>query len=75
MALIAEVTENGVLRVKSPDLKPGDEITLQTCSSQIVNSDKGNWEDIEKVFEKIDKLDFPRRTPDDILRDLHEIKG
>lgn len=75
MTLKAEVTENGVLRVKSPEFKPGDEVTLQTCSGQILNSGKGNWKDIEKALSKADALDFPRRTHEEIIRDLHELRG
>ncbi|RJP33224.1 MAG: hypothetical protein C4527_04775 [Candidatus Omnitrophota bacterium] len=75
MSLIAEVTEQGVLRVKSPALKPGDEIVLQTCDGGVRNAGKGRWSDIEKVLKRIDKLDFPRRTHEEILRDLHELRG
>jgi len=75
MTLIAEVTEQGTLRIKSPTLKPGDEVILETCSGGVRNADKGKWSDIEKVLKEIDKLDFPRRTHEEILRDLHELRG
>ena len=75
MILKAEVTENGVLRVKSPALKPGDEVILETRESGIRNADKGRWSEIEKALAKADALDFPRRTHEEIIRDLHELRG
>lgn len=75
MSLTAEVTEQGVLRVTSPELKPGDQVILETRGSGIINPDKGHWSDIEKVLAKADALDFPRRTHEEILRDLHELRG
>jgi len=74
MTLIAEVTEQGTLRVKSSTLKPGDEVILETCSGGVRNADKGKWSDIEKALAKADALDFPRRTHEEILRDLHEMR-
>jgi len=75
MTLTAEVTEQGVLRVKSPTLKPGDEVILETHNTGVRNADKGKWSEIKKVLARIDKLDFPRRTHEEILRDLHELRG
>ncbi len=75
MTLTAEVTEQGVLRVKSPALKPGDEVILETCDMEIRNTDKGRWSDIEKVAAKVDAMEFPRRTHEEIIRDLHELRG
>ncbi len=75
MTLIAEVTEQGVLRVKSPALKPGDEVILETCEGGIRYTDKGKWSEIKKALAKANTLDFPRRTHEEILRDLHELRG
>ncbi len=75
MALTVEVTEQGVLQVKSPAFKPGDEVVLETCEGGVRNADKGQWSEIKKVLERIDRLDFPRRTHEEILRDLHELRG
>ena len=75
MSLIAEITDRGVLRVKSPALKPGDEIALETCDGGVRNADKGKWSEMKKVLERIDRLDFPRRTHEEIIRDLHEFRG
>ncbi|MEW6236051.1 MAG: hypothetical protein AB1656_11740 [Candidatus Omnitrophota bacterium] len=75
MSLTAEVTEQGVLRVKSPALKPGDIVILETSEAGIHNTEKGHWSAIEKAFEEFDKLDFPRLTHEEIIRDLHEARG
>lgn len=75
MILKAEVMENGYLRVTAPELKVGDEILLETKDNGIRNADKGKWSEMKKIFEEIDKMDFPRRTNEEILRDLHEMRG
>lgn len=75
MTLIAEVTDQGILRVKSPDLKPGDEVIIETIMDVAVDSGKGKWSEIKKALAKANSLDFPRRTHEEILRDLHELRG
>ncbi len=75
MKIIAEVTEDGTLRVKTPGLKPGDQVILETQDNGVLNPNKGKWSDIDKVLAKADALDFPRRTHEEIIRDLHELKG
>ena len=75
MTLIAEVTEQGMLRVKSPALKPGDVVVLETGMEVAADSEKGKWSEIKKALAKANSLDFPRRTHEEILRDLHELKG
>lgn len=75
MVLEVEVMENGVLRVKSPELKPGDEVVLVTRDNGIQNANKGQWSEMKKILKEIDALDFPRRTHEEILRDLHELRG
>ncbi|RJP19064.1 MAG: hypothetical protein C4527_28050 [Candidatus Omnitrophota bacterium] len=75
MTLTAEVTEQGVLRVKSPALKPGDEVILETNETEIRNTGKGKWSEIKKALAKANTLDFLRRTHEEILRDLHELRG
>ncbi len=75
MSLIAKISDQGILRVKSPNLKLGDEVILETGEGKVRNPEKGNWSDMEKAFEEIDQLDFPRRTHEEIIRDIHEFRG
>lgn len=75
MILTATVTEQGILRILSPYLKPGDEVVIETSDAGIRNPDEGKWSDIMKVLEEIDALDFPRRTHEEIIHDLHELRG
>jgi len=75
MRLSVEVTEQGALRVKYPTLKPGDIVILETSEAGVHNTEKGHWPAIEKAFEEFDKLDFPRLTHEEIIRDLHEARG
>ena len=34
-----------------------------------------DWEGIKAIAREADKLDFPRRTHEEIIRDLHELRG
>jgi len=38
------------------------------------SSAKSNWDEISKVFEKADKLDFSRKTHEEILRELRHFR-
>ena len=49
MNIIAEVTEGGVLRIKSPELKPGDQICLQTRPLPD-QENKGKWSEIKRLW-------------------------
>lgn len=69
-----EVGEDGDLRIKSPNVKPGDTISLMTLP-KVDYEGKGKWSQIKKAFEKSNNLDFPRRTHEEIIRDLHELRG
>ena len=73
MILYAEVTEDGLLRVKDP-LKQGDEVLLEVHEQLEDNSGKGSWSEIEKIIKKIDLKNYPRRTHEEILNDIHEFR-
>ena len=73
MILHAEVTKEGLLRVKDP-LKQGDEVLLEVHEQQQEDSGKGSWSEIEKILKKIDLKNFPRRTNEEILNDIHEFR-
>jgi len=75
MVIRAEIMENGVLRVKSPTFKPGEEILLEIRQEGIRNADKGRWSEVEKALAKADALDFPRRTNNEIIHDLHDLRS
>ncbi len=69
-----EVAEDGNLRIKSPEIKPGDTISLLT-KPQVINEGKGKWSQIRKALDKVKDVDYPRRTHEEILHDLHELRG
>lgn len=75
MIVKAKVMENGLLQVTSPELKVGSELMIETRDDQISESATGKWSDVEKIAEQIDHLDFPRRTHEEIIHDLHEMRG
>ncbi len=72
--LEAEIGEGGVIRVTTPGVNRGDRVSLATRPA-IRNADKGWWSDLKEAFSKADALDFPRRTHEEIIRDLHELRG
>ncbi len=75
MYLTAEVSAEGLLKVKSPSLKKGEEIIIEFCDGSIPDSGKGKWSEIKKEIDKARALNIPRRTYEEILKDLHEIRG
>jgi len=66
-----EIGEDGLLRARTSDFKSGDTICLVT-KPEINNHDKGRWSDVEKIAEQVDASTIPRRTHDEILRDLRD---
>jgi hypothetical protein len=72
--LVAEIGEEGVVRVKSPDVKPGDQIHIPIQSEVIPPKNEDWWTAFQQALAKADQLDFPRRTYDEIINELHEIR-
>ncbi len=72
MLIQAEIDENGVIKVRDPKWR-GKKITLSEWN-QMEPEGKTNWDAIWKIFQKADALDIPRRSPDEILRDLREFR-
>jgi hypothetical protein len=67
MILHAQVNKDGTLTTKLPKSLWGKRIVISVVSETEAESD---WKDIEKTFEDADRLDFPRRSHKEILRDL-----
>lgn len=72
--LMAEIGEEGVLRVTSPGVKPGDRIYIPMKPEVIPPKEKDWWSALRQSLAKADQLDFPRRTYDEIINGLHEIR-
>ena len=74
MLIHAEVDENGMIKVSDPALK-GKKILLsipeQTSEKP---EEKTNWDELWKIFKEADKLDIPRKTPEEILKELREFR-
>jgi len=77
MAMIlvhAVVAEDGTLKVKEPELR-GEEIVLALPEQDEAAEEKEtDWQAVKAVFKKADALDFPRRSPEEILKDLRELR-
>ncbi len=75
MKIQAEVDEKGVVRINNPALY-GKKITLALSDKENEEYEREtDWEAIKEIFKKADKMDFPRRTHEEIINDLHELRG
>ncbi|MBN1903407.1 hypothetical protein JW926_18960 [Candidatus Sumerlaeota bacterium] len=68
MILRAEINKDGTLNTKIPKSLWGKKIIIRESESD------SDWEKIEAVFKKADNLDFPRKTHDDILKELRILR-
>ena len=73
MIVQVEVDETGVVRVSDPALY-GKKIMVSVPEAS-ESIQETNWEAIKAIFKKADALDFPRKSHEEILRDLHELRG
>ncbi len=71
MILQAEVSKRGILTAKVPKSLWGKTVKV---SIKEPPAEKSDWEQILKIFEKADALDFPRRTHAEILKELRAFK-
>ncbi len=74
MDLLIEVTEGGVLKVKSPSLSPGTAFVLPVEAEEQEMLVQSQWEALESALDEAAKLDIPRRTHEDILNQLRSYR-
>ncbi|GAK53150.1 hypothetical protein U14_04410 [Candidatus Moduliflexus flocculans] len=88
MTLDAVVKDDGTLIIKTPQSFWGKKVKVQvdteqpttkpqsspTLATQKNQASLAQWEQIKAVFYDVDQLDFPRRTLEEILHDLHEMR-
>ncbi len=74
MIVHAEVDENGHVKVIDPDMR-GKKIVLAT-PEDIDEKPKGktNWDETWNIFKEADALNFPRRSPEEITRELRAFR-
>ncbi|HLC15407.1 MAG TPA: hypothetical protein VJL89_04190 [Thermodesulfovibrionia bacterium] len=70
MILHTEVNEDGTLNTIIPKSLWGKRIVI-TVEKKAEESD---WEILENIFNEADKIDFPRRTHEEILRELNTFR-
>jgi hypothetical protein len=75
MNITAEIGEGGVLLIKSPDAKPGDQFQIPVQQGIIPPENLDWWSSLQQAFNEADQLDFPRRSYEDLMTDLHEQRG
>jgi hypothetical protein len=66
MIIHAKVNQNGELTTKIPKSLWGKSVVISECSVSV----ETDWEMIETILKEADKLDFHRKTHEEILRDI-----
>lgn len=75
MIVQAEINEEGLLKITDPKMW-GKKISLSFPDGPEGSmTGESNWEEIKKIAREADALDFPRRSIEEILRDIHEFRG
>ncbi len=75
MIVQAEIDENGLVKVSDPELRGKKFYFSFPEQEQGEFTRETDWEAIEKIVEETRALNFPRRTHEEIIRDLHELRG
>lgn len=74
MIVQIEVDETGLVRVSDPALH-GKKIAVSVPEKKESGPQgKTNWDAIWKIFLEADALDIPRRSPEEIQRDLRTFR-
>ncbi len=74
MNLVIEVTEGGVLKIKSPALQPGSEFVLPVETEEENGFVPSQWDALESALDDAEKLNIPRRTHQEILQQLRSYR-
>lgn len=75
MIVQAEIDENGVLKMSDPKLW-GKKVELSLFDSENPDLEKEtDWNAIKSIVHKANELDFPRCSHEEIIRDLHDLRG
>lgn len=73
MIVQAEISEDGTVKVMDPRFR-GKRVNLSLPEQGLEREEKSNWQTIKAAYRKAEQLDFPRRSYDEILRDLREFR-
>ncbi len=68
MTIEAEVNTEGILKTKVPDRFRGQRVRIAT--PEIPEQRPSQWAQIARVLERIDAVNTPHRSHDEILREL-----
>jgi hypothetical protein len=72
MILQAEINKEGTLNPSIPKFFWGKKVTISI--NEEIESETSNWKEISAALEKVDALELPRRTHDEILAELRAFK-
>lgn len=68
MILNVEINENGILNIPLPQSLWGKKIIVSI--SEESDFETSNWDKISAALEKVDALDLPHKTSDEIIAEL-----
>ena len=75
MIVQAEIDENGLVKVSDPEMR-GKKFYFSFPEQEREEFRREtDWEAIKSIVKKANELDIPRRTHEEIIRDLHELRG
>ncbi len=75
MIVQAEVDENGFVKVNDPQWR-GEKIVLSLpIQEDSEDANETDWEAIKAIVKQSKSLAIRRRSYEEIIRDLHELRG
>jgi hypothetical protein len=74
MNILIEVTENGILRLSSPEMSPGTKFLLPIDQQPTEINVQKQWEIIEEAIENAEKKNIPERSQEDIINQIRSYR-
>jgi hypothetical protein len=77
LTLPAEIREDGTLIANIPQALWGKKVKITIREKKIrqrYSDALSQWDALTKVFQETDGLDFPRRTSEEILDEIHALR-
>lgn len=75
MIVKAKIGEDGIIKIDDPSLY-GKEVDIYVNQEiEELLSGSFNWEKLKEALEDAQSSDFPRRTTEEIMKDIDEMRG
>ena len=73
MILQAEINKEGRLNASIPQIFWGKKVTV-SINEETESETNTNWNQISAALKKVDVLEFPRRTHDEIIAEIRSFR-